>query len=146
MKAKTKDYSRCNLLALRQASRQATQFYEAYFAKIGLRATQFGILSRLEGGEMLSINELAQSVVMDQATMGRALKPLQRDGYVSIGPGRDGRTRGLVLTKTGAAKLKEAWGAWREATAAFEARVGGSGTSSALRTSLRQVVASIGDR
>lgn len=143
---KAKDYSRCNLLALRQATRQATQFYETYFAKVGLRATQFGILSRLEPGELLSINELARTMVMDQATMGRALKPLQRDGYVSIGPGRDGRTRGLKLTDAGAAKLKEAWSAWREATAAFEARVGGPETSAALRASLRQVVTSIGDR
>jgi DNA-binding MarR family transcriptional regulator len=141
-----KDYSRCNLLALRQASRQTTQFYEAYFAKVGLRATQFGILRRLEEGDLPSINNLAHNLVMDQATMGRALKPLQRDGYVAIGPGRDGRTRGLALTDAGAAKLKEAWGAWREATAAFEARVGGSETSAALRSSLRQVVASIGDR
>jgi DNA-binding MarR family transcriptional regulator len=143
---KAKDYSRCNLLALRQATRQATQFYETYFATVGLRATQFGILSRLEPGELLSINELARTMVMDQATMSRALKPLQRDGYVAIGPGRDGRTRGLRLTDAGAAKLKEAWSAWREATAAFEVRAGGPETSAALRASLRQVVASIGDR
>jgi DNA-binding MarR family transcriptional regulator len=138
------DYDRCNLIALRQATRQATQFYESHFETVGLRATQFGILQRLDGVGPISINELANTMVMDAATMGRALKPLQRDGYVAIGPGRDGRTRGLKLTKSGAAKLKEAWAAWRKATAAFEARIGGAEMSSNLREALRHVVSAAG--
>jgi DNA-binding MarR family transcriptional regulator len=141
-----KSYDCCNLLALRQATRQATQFYEFYFGAVGLRATQFAILQRLEGGDPISIKELARIMIMDEATMGRALKPLQRDGYIAIGPGRDGRTRGLKLTEAGSAKLKEAWGAWREATDAFEARIGNPETSAALRTSLRHVVATLGER
>jgi DNA-binding MarR family transcriptional regulator len=142
----TKSYDRCNLLAVRQAARQTTQFYEGYFNAIGLRATQFGILDRLDQSEPISIRELAEALVMDQATMGRAVQPLQRDGYLSIGPGRDGRTRGLRLTTAGAAKLGEAWGAWREATAAFEARAGGGVASAALRNTLSRIVGALGDR
>ncbi len=102
------DFDRCNLMALRQAARQATQFYEAYFESVGLRATQFGVLQRLDGVGPISINELAAAMVMDAATMGRAVKPLQRDGYVAIGPGRDGRTRGLKLTKAGPQSSRKA--------------------------------------
>ena len=142
---KPKSYSVCNLLALRQATRQTTQFYESYFEAIGLRATQFAILERIDESGPISINDLALALVMDAATMGRSLKPLERDGYVVIGAGRDGRTRGLTLSAAGSAKLKEAWSAWHKATAAFEQRVGGAETSAALRQSLRQIVTALGD-
>jgi DNA-binding MarR family transcriptional regulator len=142
---KTQGQPFCNLLVLRQATRQATQFYESYFEAIGLRATQFAILERLDRSALISINELAQALVMDEATMGRSLKPLERDGYVTAGPGRDGRTRALELTPAGSAKLKEARSAWRKATAAFEQRIGGAEISSAFRQSLRRIVIALGD-
>ena len=37
----------CNCLAIRQAARHVTQFYDQLFAPVGLRATQFAILNRL---------------------------------------------------------------------------------------------------
>ncbi|MBV9686386.1 MAG: hypothetical protein JO096_04145, partial [Alphaproteobacteria bacterium] len=37
----------CNCLALRQAARHVTQFYDRFLASAGLRATQFGILAKL---------------------------------------------------------------------------------------------------
>lgn len=142
---KPKSYSFCNLLALRQATRQTTQFYESYFEAIGLRATQFAILERIDESGPISINDLAQALVMDAATMGRSLKPLERDGYVVIAAGRDGRTRALTLSAAGSAKLKEAWSAWHKATAAFEQRVGGAETSSTLRKALRHVTTALNE-
>jgi hypothetical protein len=37
----------CNCLAIRQAARHVTQFYDQLIAPVGLRTTQFAILSRL---------------------------------------------------------------------------------------------------
>ena len=34
----------CNCLAIRQAARHVSQFYDQLFAPVGLRATQFAIL------------------------------------------------------------------------------------------------------
>src|SRR5437870_3246305 len=82
----------CNCLAVRQAARQVTQFYDRHLALEGLRATQYAILAKLARLGPLSINELAAMMVMDRTTMGRALRPLDRDKLVAIGPGRDGRT------------------------------------------------------
>ena len=48
-------------------------------------------------------------MVMDRTTLGRAIRPLERDKLLAIGAGDDGRTRCLRLTATGAARLKE----WR---------------------------------
>jgi hypothetical protein len=38
----------CNCLALRQAARHVTQFYDQFLAAAGLRTTQFSILARLQ--------------------------------------------------------------------------------------------------
>jgi DNA-binding MarR family transcriptional regulator len=72
----------------------------------------------------LSINELAKSMVMDRTTLGRAIRPLQRDRLLTIGAGEDGRTRSLRLTATGEARLKAATAKWREAQKEFEMKFG----------------------
>jgi hypothetical protein len=37
----------CNCLAVRQAARHVTQFYDQFLAASGLRTTQFSILAKL---------------------------------------------------------------------------------------------------
>ena len=37
----------CNCLALRQAARHVTQFYDRYLVPTGVRTTQFSILAKL---------------------------------------------------------------------------------------------------
>ncbi|HEY2244891.1 MAG TPA: MarR family winged helix-turn-helix transcriptional regulator [Xanthobacteraceae bacterium] len=49
----------CNCLALRQAARHVTQFYDQFLAASGLRATQYSILARLQRRGPMSINALA---------------------------------------------------------------------------------------
>ena len=46
----------------------------------------------------MSINEIAESMVMDRTTTGRAIRPLERDGLVRIGAAEDGRKRVVSLT------------------------------------------------
>jgi DNA-binding MarR family transcriptional regulator len=133
----------CNCLALRQAARQVTALYDRQLAAEGLRATQYSILARLSRVGPLSVNALATAMVMDRTTLGRALRPLERDGLVAIGPGRDGRTRAIALTRTGAERLKTASARWREAQRQFE-RAYGSADAAALRAALARVV-SVGE-
>ena len=85
----------CNCLALRQAARHVSQMYDGHLASEGLRTTQYSILAKLNRLGPLSINELAKSMVMDRTTLGRAIRPLERDRLLSIGAGDDGRTRSL---------------------------------------------------
>src|SRR3984957_14082688 len=58
----------CNCLAVRQAARYITQFYDRYLAAAGLRTTQYGILSRLKRQGPMSINALAAELVVDRTT------------------------------------------------------------------------------
>src|SRR5437868_10013372 len=92
----------CNCLAIRQAARHVTQFYEQLFAPVGLRATQFAILARLRREGPMTINALAAALVMDRTTLGRNILPLQRDGLIEVVPGaNDRRRRELRLTEQG---------------------------------------------
>ena len=133
------DPTACNCLALRQAARHVTQIYDGHLASEGLRTTQYSILPKLSRLGPISINELAKSMVMDRTTLGRAIRPLERDGLLMIGAGDDGRTRNLWLTAGGEARLKAAKSKWREAQKEFEIAFG-AGDAADLRTVLRRVV------
>src|SRR3989449_3567579 len=117
----------CNCLALRQAARRVTQFYDQCLAPAGLRTTQLSILAKLKRLGPLSINALARELVMDRTTLGRTMLPLERDGLISIEDGTsDRRSKELHLTKKGADRLRAAGKLWREAQTEFEAAFGGA--------------------
>jgi DNA-binding MarR family transcriptional regulator len=138
----TPHFQDCNCLAIRQAARHVTQFYEQLFAPTGLRATQFAILSRLTRDGPMTINALAAALVMDRTTMGRNILPLERDGLIEIAASpSDRRRRELRVSEAGAAKFREASECWRLAQTRFDA-VYGPERAATLRGLLREVVAS----
>jgi len=113
----------CNCLALRQAARHVTQFYDQYLAPTGLRTTQFSILAKLHRLGPMTINTLARELVMDRTTLGRTMLPLERDGLIAISEGSvDRRSKELAVTKAGTECLQRAAKLWVEAQKAFEKR------------------------
>src|SRR5258705_3130246 len=103
----------CNCLALRQAARLATQFYDQHLAPSGLRSTSFSIVARLKRRGPTAINALAAELVVDRTTLGRNILPLERDGLIRIAPSTaDARSRELQLTKKGATRLADAGPKW----------------------------------
>ena len=74
----------CNCLAVRQATRHITQFYDQFLAASGLRTTQFSILAKLRRLGPMTINALAADMVMDRTTLGRNILPLERDGLIAV--------------------------------------------------------------
>ena len=133
------DQTECNCLAIRQAARHVSQFYDGHLAPEGLKTTQYSILAKLNRLGPLSINELAKSMVMDRTTLGRAIRPLERDKLLTIGAGDDGRTRSLKLTPAGQTRLKAAAAKWREAQKEFELAFGVPDAAK-LRSVLQRVV------
>src|SRR6266566_9167196 len=94
----------CICLAVRQAARHVTQFYDQLLAPSGLRTTQFSLLGRLQRSGPMPINVLAAALVMDRTTLGRNILPLERDGLIEIGASpRDRCRREVRLTPAGAA-------------------------------------------
>jgi DNA-binding MarR family transcriptional regulator len=115
----------CNCLALRQAARHVSQFYDQFLASCGLRTTQYSILARLQRRGPMTINALAAELVMDRTTLGRNIVPLQREGLIEVSPAKtDRRSKELRLSQSGAARLGAAIEVWGEAQARFEAEFG----------------------
>jgi DNA-binding MarR family transcriptional regulator len=132
----------CNCLALRQAARHVTQFYDQVLAPSGIRATQYSILARLERNGPMTINALAAALVMDRTTLGRNVLPLQRDGLVAVRPGiSDRRSKDLLLTDRGLTRFRAAQKGWVQAQAQFESAFGIK-RAKALRTLLDDVTLS----
>ena len=130
----------CNCLALRQAARHVTQFYDQYLASTGLRTTQFSILATLQGLGPMTINALARELVMDRTTLGRTMLPLERDGLIVIRDGiADRRSKVLAVTKAGTESLQRAAKLWAEAQKEFAQRFGATRAAD-LRGLLGEVV------
>jgi DNA-binding MarR family transcriptional regulator len=89
----------------------------------------------------MTINALADEMVMDRTTLGRNILPLEREGLITIRQGAaDRRSKELDLTDAGVARLRQAIKAWTVAQTRFE-QVFGNGRSARLRASLRDVAA-----
>jgi len=129
----------CNCFAVRQAARHITQFYDQYLADAGLRTTQYAILASLDHLGPMPISALADAMVMDRTTLGRNIKPLEREGLVAIGEEQSDRRRKVLhVTTDGGKRLRAADKAWGEAQEKFE-RAFGKTKANTLREMLRAV-------
>lgn len=125
----------CNCAAIRQAARRVTRLYDQALALSGLRITQYPILVWLATSGPMTMTVLADRMVMDRATLGHNLRPLEAQGLVSMATGQDRRSRVVTLTETGRTKLREARPAWHAAQQTFEAAFGRE-DSAALRATM----------
>jgi DNA-binding MarR family transcriptional regulator len=114
----------CACFNFRKASRVVTQLFDDALAPIGLRSTQLVILICVAITDSISVVRLAHELVMDRSTVARNLKPLEREGLLTIVPGDDRRTRLVRLTPAGRAKLIAAVPLWEQAQGGFVARLG----------------------
>ncbi|WP_295994157.1 MarR family winged helix-turn-helix transcriptional regulator [Rugamonas sp.] len=130
----------CNCSSLRSATRVLTALYDDALRPSGLRTTQYSILSRLSKVGPITLNELADMLAMDRTTLGRNLRPLEREGLVQLAVGEvDKRERVVSLTRAGKAALKRALPLWQEVHARFEEHFGAA-ESGRLRALMQQVV------
>jgi len=111
----------CHCQALRQAARRVSALYDAALVPHGLRISQYAVLARLRADGPRGIQALADALAMDRTTLGRALRPLERDGLVRLARDpADARSRRLALTEEGRLRLAQARPAWAAAQARFE--------------------------
>ncbi|MFE0450931.1 MarR family winged helix-turn-helix transcriptional regulator [Streptomyces sp. NPDC058914] len=130
----------CNNLALRKAARYLSAAYDKALAPTGLRATQFSILQHLSGRDEITITSLAETIAMDRTTLATNLKPLAREGLVTVEPSAtDRRARIVAITPEGVARMKAALPHWRAAQAQFEDNFGAK-RAAQLRAILEDVL------
>jgi DNA-binding MarR family transcriptional regulator len=130
----------CNNLALRKAARYLGATYDKALAPVGLRATQFSILQNLSAHGEMTITSLADMIAMDRTTMASNLKPLAREGLVTVEPSAaDRRARIVTITPDGLSRLEAALPLWRVVQGRFEENFGAD-EAAGLRTSLEAVL------
>jgi DNA-binding MarR family transcriptional regulator len=108
----------CVCFNLRWVTRAVTQFYDAEMRRHGIRPTQGSILASLHGKDSWTMAELSDWLGMDRTTLVRNLKPLQRDGFVTVTGGGRGNLVELSITTKGRKQIEKLTPAWKSAQSA----------------------------
>ena len=114
----------CTNFKLRQLLRRVGQHYDAEMAKVGLKTTQYSLLSHVLKLGPIRPGELAHAMTMDASTLTRNLKPLIAAGWVALAAGPDGRSRSITITPAGRAKRTEAQRHWHSAQVGLNTLLG----------------------
>jgi DNA-binding MarR family transcriptional regulator len=132
----------CTCGSLRKASRRISQFYDTALAPVGIKSTQYAILSEVDRNSLegpITMCELASTMVMDRSTLGHNLKPLERDDLIVLRPSNhDRRKRYVELTKKGKSNLQKARRLWRHTEGRFE-KIFGKQAAAELRSVLLSI-------
>jgi DNA-binding MarR family transcriptional regulator len=105
----------CSNAKLRQLARRVSQHYDHEMAKIGLKTTQYSLLSQVAHRGPIRPGELAKLMVLDASTLTRNLKPLVAAGLVSVVAGADSRSHLVAITEAGREKRAGAQQRWKAA-------------------------------
>ena len=100
------------------ATRAVTQLYDDVLRPSSLRVTQFNILAAIERAGEANLRQLEDTLAIDQTTLTRSLKLLERDGVMERVPHPDGRIKAMRLTTKGRRVLVVARPLWAQAQAA----------------------------
>lgn len=106
--------SACTCFNARKIARVITQVFDEAFKKIRFRSTQFNPLVMIFARGPVTVNELSEYLVMDRTTLGRNLKPLEREGLIKITAGEDRRQKLISITDKGMKILAKAFPVWQE--------------------------------
>ncbi|MDX3907134.1 MAG: MarR family transcriptional regulator [Pigmentiphaga sp.] len=129
----------CLCLHLQRAARALARRFDEALRPVGLTNGQFSLLMSLNRPEPPAMAPVARLLDMDRTTLTAALKPLERDGLVSVEVDPDDRrSRLLVLTGQGHAVLARALPIWRAIHAEIEAELGAT-RADALRGGLARL-------
>ncbi|MBD2746759.1 winged helix-turn-helix transcriptional regulator [Microvirga sp. BT688] len=112
----------CLCLHAQRAARALSRRFDEALRPTGITSGQFSLLNALNRPKPPPIGPVAQLLAMDRTTLTAALKPLERDGFVTIVRDPDDRrSRLLGLTDKGREALAAAVPIWRDLHAAIEA-------------------------
>ncbi len=135
-RAETSKYP-CLCALIRKAGRILTRRYDRYLKPSGLKTTQFGMLRNIAANPAITVSELAKLLFMDQTTVSRNLRILEKSGYIRLEPEvTDHRIKRIHIADIGRSKMNEAIPLWEKAQLDME-RVLGRQSIEGLLDSLR---------
>lgn len=113
----------CYCTQSRRIARALTDTYDRALEPSGLTVAQFSLMRMITRIDAPTIGVLAEATGLDRSTLGRNLKVLQKDGWISLNSGEDERTRIVALTKAGRLALDVALPLWEHAQAEIETKL-----------------------
>jgi len=105
----------CTNHKLRQLMRRVARHYDAELGKVGLKGTQYSLLSCVVKLGPIRAVDIAAVLQVSTSTLSRNLRPLVDSGLLAILPGEDARSRLVTATPAGQARRAEAQRNWRAA-------------------------------
>lgn len=114
----------CTNLKLRQLGRMVNRHYDHHLSAVGLKSTQYALLSWVVKLGPIRPSDLARSLQMDASTLTRNLQPMVARGWLTVGAGENARSRLIEATAAGITLRLEAQRAWKAAQTALNHRLG----------------------
>jgi DNA-binding MarR family transcriptional regulator len=114
----------CTALKLRRFERQVNRHYDAEVGKVGLKITQYSLLSYVVKAGPLRPVDLATALRLEPSTLTRNLRLMEQQGWLVQQAGDDARSRQVVATPAGIAKRAEAQKRWRAAQESLNRALG----------------------
>ncbi|MCU0967679.1 MAG: MarR family transcriptional regulator [Rubrivivax sp.] len=114
----------CTNLKLRRLARQVGRWYDDEMRDLGLKGSQYLLLSHALALSPVAPGALALAMDLDASTLTRTLRPMVQAGWLSVEPGPDARSRRVVVTPAGTALRAAAQRRWRRAQERVNAELG----------------------
>ena len=106
----------CLCALLRKAGRVVTKEFDGYLKGSVLRITQYSLLMNIRFNPGITVSQLSELLRMDQTTVTRNVKILEKLETVSIEQDRfDHRIKRISVTDHGKSVLRKTRSAWEEA-------------------------------
>ena len=130
----------CACEGLRRAARAVSKVYAGALAGLGLTATQLAILVATQLRGPVPLSRLAEGLGLDRTSLYRAVRPLERNGYLQTLAGRTERERFATVTAKGERLLQEALPIWESTQQRFIDALGAR-TWLTVSSAMKQVLA-----
>ncbi|MBV8358740.1 MAG: winged helix-turn-helix transcriptional regulator, partial [Deltaproteobacteria bacterium] len=115
----------CLGFTARLLSRVITAVYDDALADIGLKVSQFSVLSAIANREDTRPAELAKFLAMDESTLSRNVTRMCARGWLKLETGDgDRRSHQIAVTEKGMALLRKSYPAWQKAQSQLTQRLG----------------------
>lgn len=124
---------------MRMAARAVSSIYNRHLRAVGLQASQMTVLWAVVAKRSASVKAIAATIVMDETTLLRNLRVLQRRGLVSMEVGVDRRQRDVAATAQGLTAFSEALPHWQAAQKEITVALGDEGLAGMNRKLIKLV-------
>ncbi|MEM9101322.1 MAG: MarR family winged helix-turn-helix transcriptional regulator [Pseudomonadota bacterium] len=116
--------NRCVNLSIKKLDRLTTSHYNKYLKPLGIRITQFSVLSFIHEKQMAASTDIEELLNLDQTTVSRAIKNLKCNDLVSTNDKNSNKITYYKLSAKGEKIYRKAFSLWVEAQQALTDKIG----------------------